>query len=204
MKDYIEKALTYTEYESLIDRLLADGKTTGSDHSDARVGFTRLNRQRMNRLEKTVLVTDQLRTAAANIERPMIWLTITEGWCGDAAQNVPVLEKIASVSDKIETRYILRDENPELMDQFLTSGSRSIPKLIALDAATLEVIGTWGPRPAAAQKLHIELKEKGVEKAAINEELQRLYNADKGVSLQKELSDLFSFWGRNKAAAFAK
>lgn len=204
MREYIEKALTFANYERLIDDLLAEGKTTGTDQSEARVGFTRLNRQRMKRLEKTVAVTDQLRTAAKNVERSMIWLIITEGWCGDAAQNLPVLEKIAGESDKIITRYVLRDENPELMDRFLTNGSRSIPRLIALDADTFGVIGTWGSRPAAGQKLFLDLKEKGLSKDAINEELQRWYNADKGVSLQVEFESLLAEWNQNKAAFAAK
>lgn len=124
----------------------------------------------------------------------MIWLVITEAWCGDAAQNIPPIEKIANLNDRIETRYILRDENTELMDQFLTSGSRSIPKLIALDADTLDVLGTWGARPEAAQKLYYELKEKGAEKAAIMEHLQRWYNADRTLSLQNEFVNLLAEW----------
>lgn len=82
----------------------------------------------------------------------MYSLIITESWCGDAAQNVPVLEKIAAESDMIETRYILRDENLDLMDPFLENGSRSIPKLFALDRTNLKVLGAWGSRPLPLKK----------------------------------------------------
>ena len=158
------------------------------------VNFTRLNRQRMQRLDKTVELKESVRAVARGVSRKMIWLIITEAWCGDAAQNIPPIEKIANLSDRIETRYILRDENLELMDQFLTNGARSIPKLIALDGETLEVLGTWGARPHAAQKLYYELKEKGAEKPAIMEQLQRWYNADRTLLLQNEFAKLLTEW----------
>lgn len=199
MKNYVENAMSYAEYEKLLDDLLAARKTTGSNQSEAMFGYGSLNRQRMHRLEKTVVIGDQLRDAIRQVERPMIWLTITEGWCGDAAQNVPVIEKIAAENDKIVTRYILRDENLDLMDQFLTDGARSIPKLIAMDAETLEVLGTWGARPEAAQQLFADMKSKGIAKSVILEEMQRWYNADKTKSIQQEFETLV----RSPAFAYA-
>lgn len=190
MKNYIEKAMTFAEYEKLIDDLLAEGKTTGTYQSDAMLGYARLNRQRMHRLEKTTVLGNGIREAMRQVTNPVVWLTITEGWCGDAAQNIPVIEKIAAESDKIETRYILRDENLELMDQFLTDGARSIAKLIVVDAETYEVLGSWGARPAAAQQLFVEMKANGSDKSVILEEMQRWYNADKTVSIQQEFEEL--------------
>src|SRR6476620_5284051 len=123
----------------------------------------------MQRLGKTVELAELVKTAAQDVKRKMIWLIITEGWCGDAAQNIPVIEKIASESGNIETRYILRDENPELIDQFLTEGARSIPKLIAIDRNSGDVLGTWGPRPKTAQKLFSEQRSLCIEKPVILE-----------------------------------
>lgn len=203
MKEFIDKSLTYPEYEKLIDDLLVDGKTTGPNQSDALVGYTKLNRQRMKRLKKTIELDETVRASIRNNQRRMIWLIITEGWCGDAAQNVPVIEKIADENDKIETRYLLRDENRELMDRFLTGGARSIPKLIALDADSLELLGTWGARPAAAQALFEKMKADGIEKPVILEEMQRWYNADKAGSLQRQFSILLAEWNREKAAIAA-
>ena len=194
MKEYIDRSMTFDEYLALIDKLLAEGKTTGPNQSEAMVGYGRLNRQRMWRLEKTVeLEVETLMAAHAN-ERKMIWLVITEGWCGDAAQNIPIIEKIAAESARIETRYILRDENLELMDRFLTGGARSIPKLIAMDAETLEVLGTWGARPTAAQELFKDLKEQGIQKPAILEQIQRWYNDDRSRSIQREFIELLKRW----------
>lgn len=194
MKKYIDRSISYTEYLALIDGLLADGKTTGPNQSESLFSYARLNRQRMWRLEKTIVLEPETAMMAAANDRKMIWLIVTEGWCGDAAQNIPVIEKIAAESAKIETRYILRDENPDLIDGFLTNGARAIPKLIALDADTLEVLGTWGARPLKAQQLFQELKDQGMEKSEIMERLQRWYNDDRARSLQAEFVDLIGAW----------
>ena len=190
MEKYLERAVSFPQYIKLIDELLAEGKTTGKNQSEAMLNYGKLNRQRMSRLGKTIELGDAVKDATKNVGRKQIWLIITEGWCGDAAQNVPVIEKIAAESDKIETLYILRDENLDLMDQFLTKGARAIPKLIVLDAETLEVLGTWGSRPAPAQESFFSLKNSGVEKAEISEKLQRWYNEDQGRSLQFEFVEL--------------
>lgn len=200
MKEYLEKSMTYAEYVKLIDDLLLDGKTTGPVQSEAMFNYGKLNRQRMHRLEKTVALNESLREKARALKRRMIWLVITEGWCGDAAQNIPTIEKIAAENaEKIETRYVLRDENPELMDAYLTNGARSIPKLIALDAETLEVVGTWGPRPAAAMNLFYEMRERGLEKPLMMENLQRWYLADKERSIQIEFETLLAEWDQTDA-----
>ena len=201
MKEYLEKSKTFAEYIKLIDDLLLDGKTTGPNQSDAMFNYGKLNRQRMHRLEKTFVLDESLREKVQNNKRKMIWLVITEGWCGDAAQNIPIIEKIAAESALIETRYVLRDENPLLMDAYLTNNARSIPKLIALDAETLAEIGTWGPRPAAAMDLFSELRNRGLEKPLIMENLQRWYIADKNRTIQTEFEKLFEDWKEPKEAA---
>lgn len=204
MKEYLDRAMTYGEYVDLIDRLIAEGKTTGPVQNEAKVEFTKLNRHRMSRLEKTTVLGEGIKTAAAGLNRKMTWLIITEGWCGDAAQNVPAIEKIAAESDNIETRYIFRDENPELMDRYLTNGARSIPKLIAIDTGSGEVLGTWGSRPKTAQGAFEEIKAKGIEKDTILEQMQRWYNADRSASLQIEFEGLIDQWSKGRTAAAAK
>lgn len=194
LKTYVEKAMTYAEYIKLIDDLLLEGKTTGPNQSEAMFNYGKLNRQRMHRLEKTVRLNDSVKEKAQSAGRKLIWLIITEGWCGDAAQNIPTIEKIASESANIETRYVLRDENLELMDAYLTNNARSIPKLIALDAETFEEIGTWGPRPKAAMDYFYELRDGGMEKPQMMENIQRWYLQDKEQSLQKEFEDLLDEW----------
>lgn len=198
MKESLDKSMTYAEYLKLLDDLLLDGKTTGTVQSEAMFNYGKLNRQRMHRLEKTVHLNDSLIEKAAANKRAMIWLIITEGWCGDAAQNIPTIEKIAAQSANISTRYVLRDENLELIDTHLTDNARSIPKLIALDAETLAEIGTWGPRPRAAMDYFHELRSGGMEKPQMMENLQRWYLQDKEKSLQSEFENLLTEWSNSK------
>jgi hypothetical protein len=203
MKKYLDASMSFDEYAGLIERLVEEGKTTGPKQSESLANFTRLNLQRMNRLGKTVELGDEIKTAVRTSRNKQIWLVITEGWCGDAAQNIPIIEKIAAESDIIQTRYILRDEYPDLIDQFLTFGARSIPKLVALDADSHEVLWTWGARPKAAQDLFVSLHDEGAEKAAIMEQLQRWYNEDKGRSIQAEFLSLLTGKDGQVAAATA-
>ena len=204
MKQYVEKSMTYAEYIKLIDDLLLDGKTTGTNQSEAMFNYGKLNRQRMHRLEKTVKLRESLTAKARRVKRKMIWLIITEGWCGDAAQNIPIIEKIAAESENIETRYVLRDENLELMNEYLTNGARSIPKIIALDAGTLEAISSWGPRPKAAMDYFYELKAQNMAKPLMMENIQRWYLKDKENSIQAEFENLLEYWGNSAETAVAQ
>jgi len=203
MKNYIDSSMSHSEYVSLIDDLLSQNRTTGPNQSESYVNYGRLNRQRMKRLEKTLMIDPEAKAVLSQIGRKQIWLVITEGWCGDAAQNIPVIELAASASANIETRYILRDENLDLMDRFLTDGARSIPKLIAVDAASFEVLWTWGPRPKDAQSLFESSKAEGADKAAIMEDIQRWYNVDKGRETLSELAELARSEGGGASAVSA-
>ena len=69
-----------------------------------------------------------------------------------------MLNKLTAENKNIDLKLILRDENLEVMDQFLTNGTRSIPILIVLDSETLEVLNSWGPRPTEVQKMVMDAK----------------------------------------------
>ncbi|MGK4566861.1 thioredoxin family protein [Flavobacterium sp. 3HN19-14] len=195
MKAVIDKALlnshSYAEYRKIVTDLLAEGKVSGDKQSEDLVHYTLLNETRMNRLEKTLKITDEVSEKLKNLQKKYIWLVISEGWCGDAAQLLPVFEKMASVSENIDLKIVFRDANNELMDLFLTNGARSIPKLIILDKTTNEVISDFGSRPKAAFDLVKNYKEKhGVIDETIKTELQLWYLHDKGISTQNEIIGL--------------
>jgi hypothetical protein len=190
---YIGRSLTYTAYEQLIAGLLSQGRTTGPDQSEALTHYTMLNQQRMHRLDKTTLLLPSVQTAIRSITIGQTWLVLTEAWCGDAAQSIPVMNAMALLNPAISLRLVLRDEHPELMDRYLTNGvARSIPKLIALDTLAMEELFTWGPRPVALQELFYKMRADGVEYHHIKEELQRWYNRDRTISIQEELAALAS------------
>lgn len=144
----------------------------------------------MNRVEKTLLLNTDLLRSLQQIHHQTYWLVLSEHWCGDAAQSLPVLSKIAEASNgKISLRLVYRDENPELMDAHLTGNSRSIPKLIQLDSH-FNITGIWGPRPNEAQKLVLTLKSDQATANTYAEAVHKWYAVDKQQSIQKELSKL--------------
>ncbi len=182
------KAQTYAQYRETVTSLLAEGKATGDVQSDALVHYTQLNETRMNRLQKTVQLEDAVATKLHHLTRSYTWLVLSEGWCGDAAQLLPVMHKMALASDKIELKIVFRDQHPELMDAYLTNGTRSIPKLLILDNESDIVIASWGPRPEPAAQLVRDYKaQHGVFDETGKTALQLWYLHDKGKSTQEEI-----------------
>lgn len=189
--DYLQKSLTYEAYKQRIENLLAEGKATGPEQSASLTHYSQLNMQRMHRVEKTIQVLPEVAQQIDRVIHLQVWLVLTEGWCGDAAQSLPVVNALAKINPNIQLRILLRDENPELMDRYLTNGvSRSIPKLIAFDPATGTELFTWGPRPTALQESFYGMRSEGLPYDVIKEALQRWYNTDKTVTIQRELAAL--------------
>jgi hypothetical protein len=195
MKTTITKALLnshpYLKYRKLVSNLLLENKSTGYAQSDYLTHYSSINETQMNLLDKTIIITDKNKEKLRSLKEEYIWLVIAEGWCGDAAQLLPILEKMTFESDKIELRIVLRDENDDLMNLFLTNKSKSIPKLIVINKSTGNVLGKWGPRPKTANEL-IEnyKKEFGVVDDTIKTNLKMWYLHDKGASVQNEIVDL--------------
>lgn len=186
----LQNAISYQEYRKLVSDLLANGKSTGHSQSETLLNYSLLNDRRMKRLDKTILLSEETIASVKDTKEPQTWLVLTEGWCGDAAQNLPVINKIAEENQHIDLKLILRDDNPELMDQFLTNGGRSIPKLIALDKDH-NVIGSWGPRPSiATEMVNTYKQEHGSLDADFKKDLQVWYNKDKGKNTQEDIVSL--------------
>lgn len=181
-----EGAYTYQQYRRLIDELHEQGKVTGPTQSDALLAYSKMNVQRMNRWDKHSKLSEDSKNAVKSIDEKMTWLVITEGWCGDAAQIVPVIEKMAEENPLIQTRFILRDENLEIMDMYLTNGkSRSIPIILLINSEG-NVVGKFGPRPTAAQDLIDQLKEEGADGEVVKEKLHFWYARDKHAHIEME------------------
>ncbi|MCI5080781.1 MAG: thioredoxin family protein [Saprospiraceae bacterium] len=194
----LEQAIDYTAFRQMTDELIAQNKTTGDNQSEAMLHYTKMNGVRMKRLDKTTKLTEEAQAFLEELQAPQTWLVLTEAWCGDGAQIIPVMAKMADASALIDLKIVMRDEHPELMDAFLTNGARSIPKLIVLDTKTLEVLGSWGPRPAELQQMLMDAKEKIKDMheeaakefmAAVKTEMQRWYAKDKTIKIQRELAE---------------
>lgn len=193
MNTLIEKSLnnsfTYAEYRNHISQLLQDGLSTGATQSEDLTHYSTLNEVRMNRLDKTINIPQEFKDRLAGLKKEHILLVISEGWCGDAAQLVPIIKKIADESDKLELSIVLRDDNDALMNEYLTNGARSIPKLVLVEKDTHVPRGSWGPRPHGAAKLIMDYKAKhGIIDQEAKTELQKWYLHDKGLSVIEEIT----------------
>lgn len=198
LETYLSKAMTYTAYMALIKDLLSENKTTGPNQSEDLVAYTRFNFQRMERLNKTIVLQPALIELLNGLKKRWTWLVITEAWCGDAAQNIPLLHAISvSSKGKIDIQFVLRDENLELIDQHLTNGGRAIPMLLNLETDTLNLIGKWGPRPKEAQELVNAYKQNPVQSMeTFSKELHAWYAKNKTIAMQQELIALIKKWGK--------
>jgi len=191
IENSLEKSISYSEYRKLVADLLAEGRSTGENQSDDMLNYSKLNNSRMKRLDKTFNLSEKTIEIVKNSTKKYNWIVLTEGWCGDAAHALPVMNKIVEASKSIELKIVLRDENEELMNKFLTNGNKSIPKLIAVDSETKEVIHSWGPRPSEATKLVVEQKENfGSLDANFKKDLQVWYNSNKGINLEEDMLKL--------------
>ncbi|QHI37150.1 hypothetical protein IMCC3317_25280 [Kordia antarctica] len=187
----LTKAISYQEYRTLVQNLVADGKSTGEEQTEDLSNYSMLNDRRMKRLDKTTKLTEEAIAKIKSYHGDVTWLVLTESWCGDAAQTMPVINKVAELSNNITLKVVLRDENEALMNEFLTNGGKSIPKLIAIDNTSGNVIGDWGPRPTKATKLVNDYKaEHGTLTPEFKEDLQVWYNKDKGQNTVDDLLKL--------------
>jgi thiol-disulfide isomerase/thioredoxin len=195
IKDIINKSVTkatsYQEYRTLVENLVAAGKSTGELQTEALSNYSMLNNKRMQRLDKTTKLSEEATETIKSYKGEVTWLVLTESWCGDAAQTMPVINKVAALNENITLKVVLRDENEALMNEFLTNGGKAIPKLIAIDNASGNVIGDWGPRPSKATKMVNDYKaEHGKLTPEFKKELQVWYNKDKGQNTIEDLLKL--------------
>lgn len=183
----LQNSLSYSAYRTLVSKLIGEGKATGNEQSADLLHYSELNEVRMKRLEKTLKLDSEVLKTLQNLKAKQTWLLISEGWCGDAAQILPIIKLMAEASENIDLKIVLRDENEALMNQFLTNGSKSIPKLLLLDEK-LNLINHWGPRPEAAKNLIINYKaQHGIVDEPAKIALQKWYLDDKGISTMKEI-----------------
>lgn len=184
--------MTYEDYNYLFNKKIDSAATQNLSPEEAeQLNNTKLNFQRMNRINKTYKVNENLARAIKEIDKPQLWMILTELWCGDSAQNIPYIAQIAKQNPLIDLRILLRDENPDIMDYYLTNGTRGIPKLVAFDLGGNEIF-QWGPRPKEAQELVTNAKQEGKTKTEFIELLHKWYASNKGKNLEDEMLNLIT------------
>ncbi len=184
-----DAGLSYEAYQEswkeALDVTLA-GKTA---EERRQIFFARYNLARSTQVHKSFKASDEMRAALEALVWPQVWMVITEAWCGDSAFALPVIVETARQSEKIELKIVLRDTYPEIMDRFVEGGARSIPKLVALDAVTGDVLFTWGSRPEIMQRYRDALVESGMKKEAISAEMVRKYEVGGWQTIEWELME---------------
>jgi len=182
-------------YEQYLDSMRAYTETADPDSLDGegrqRMEYTKLNLHRSLRIERTYKVPETLCTLLARITEPQLWMVLTESWCGDSSQSLPMIAKYAQCADTVTLRILPRDENLDIMENYLTDGTRSIPILVIFDTDGTELV-IWGPRPQPAAELFAQQKARGLTKEEIIESLQLWYGRDRGKTLEKEFTELFT------------
>lgn len=191
IKVALEESISFDQYTALLEQLVAEGKTTGPNQSEGYVSFTKLNWSRYKRALKQVELNEATLQSLAGIKEPLTLLIITEAWCGDAAQVLPVVQLMSEATHNITAKIVLRDEHEELINQFLTNGGKAIPKIILLDRQN-NAIDSWGPRPSVLQKQVVAYKTEnptatGMDVSGV---VQKWYNEDKGQLIQQEVVSL--------------
>lgn len=183
-KNYIDQAITFDKYhEEMKGHELMN-------EVDEHLKYIPINLQRTKRLLKTVQLAEEILATVKLLHHKVYWLVLTEHWCGDSAQILPVMNQVALASKgRLELKILYRDEHPDLMETHLTNGSKSIPKLIQLDSK-FGMNAVWGPRPNVIQKLVTQWKSDPEIAEQYSEKLHAWYAADKTVAIQKDLLKL--------------
>jgi thiol-disulfide isomerase/thioredoxin len=189
----LHNSMSYEAYRALVNELVKNSSTTGSNKSQAFISYTKLNNRRMKRWDKTLKISNVIRKTVEAFDSKLTWLVITESWCGDAAHILPVFNKISELNPNINFRVVLRDENDELMSAFLTNGNKAIPKLIIIDSDTNKVLTTYGPRPSEASSYVNRFKVKyGALTIDFKEDLQHWYNSNKGQNIMGDILEILN------------
>ena len=180
IKNYWTRAITFEQYvKDLEDEILSDNNLEFKPYYE-------LNKKRMERIVNTYRVQEAQMKEFKELNYSGKLLIITEGWCGDAAQSLPVIYRF--FGENMEIKIVYRDQNEDLMNQYLTNGSKSIPIVLILNEH-MEVVAHWGPRPEFGNELFHKHKknEEAYPKEKLMEDMQMAYNKDKGEAIIEEI-----------------
>ena len=198
VKESIKRAISYTDFRAQVAKHVENETSSGPYQSEALSHYTLMNNSRMKRLDKTIKIDESIVEKFKTFKGNQTWIVLTESWCGDAAHSMPVMNKVAELAEHIGFIVLHRDENIELMNQFLTNGSMSIPKLILFDNDSQEVINDWGPSPSTVQQMIRDFRAKHNALTPvpitieIKKEIQVWYNQNKGKCIAGDLVKLIA------------
>ena len=165
-KEWLERALSFQEY---VDKAEMNVPTIKANYEDTQISeedhkyFASLS----SKLEKGAIKV----------------LALSEPWCGDCVENLPIVAKLASLYPCFDLLVFSRDDNLDIMDRYLTDGKRVIPVFVFFDEKGQE-IGRFIERPQGARDFlagemekHKDLSEEERQKAmyGVRTRLRKLY-----------------------------
>ena len=172
LESYFEKALSYDDYVGLLE-----------------------NNLELHQLHyKKFMISPEKEQIIKDI-KPLRILVLTEPWCGDSLAIFPVVRRLVEINGKWKLKILRRDENPELMDQFLTRNARAVPIFLFLQEDG-SLIFRFGPRPQAAQTIfetfREEFKAGRIEKSEVIKKIRNFYARDRGNAILNDLLAAFT------------
>lgn len=183
-------AMTYPTYRRLINELHQQNKVTGHEQTESLLEYSKLNEHRMNRWDRSFNVDPQITEMAKRSAATYTWLVITEGWCGDSAQVLPGIVKIAEALKNVNVLIALRDDNPDIMSDVIRGDKRAIPVVLCIDG-NHEVIWKWGDRLKEAADLVAEHKSRAdYSKEVMSKDLHLWYAKNAERALNQEFRQL--------------
>ena len=191
----LDTAFRYPQFRALVGQLAQEKRTSGPEQLPLLIRTTEQNQAILDAAYALPLLPELVQ-ALRELARPWRWVVLAEAWCGDTAHHLPVLAHLAEASHgQVDLRILLRSEHPDIMAAHQTNGKNSIPKLICLDAATLTELGTWGPRPAAAEALSHRLHaDPNLPITQLIKQMNAWSDEDRGQALQHELLERVPAW----------
>ena len=160
----------------------------GLDKNERKLLFySRYNLDRLQRLAETYEMAEALKKAVDSIQEDQFWMFITEDWCADSAYALPIISRIAVVNPRVNIRILFRDENLDIMDQYLSDGKRSIPKLVVLGENGAERF-QWGSRPGRLTEERARWADEGIAGPAMSQRTVEWYEAGGWAEVEIELA----------------
>lgn len=195
-EEVLNETISFEEYLQLTTDIVEEKiPRAGIYTNDNTFRYIGSNLERMKKVLDTIVLNQKLYNLLAELEENWIWLLISEPWCGDASWETPALYMLASASDKIDFRILLRDTHMEIMKNYQTVGTDSIPKLICLCKNGLKELGTWGPRPKELHEMVLKFRaEPDFDYRDSVRKLHAWYEANMTKSTQEEIIDCVKLW----------
>ncbi len=192
----LAETISFEEYLELTKDIVEEKiPRAGIYLADNTFRYARSNQERMKKVLDSIVLHQKLYNLLSDLEEKWIWLVISEPWCGDASWGTPALCMIASASEKIDFRILLRDTHPEIIKEYQTEGTDSIPKLICLRKSDLKELGTWGPRPKELHEMVLKFKDSpDFDYRESVRKLHAWFEADMTKSTQEEIIDCVKEW----------